>query len=776
LPHVISIGTGESSVAPLEYRTPAPVMVDASYCRHRRRTALSARLFGSAVCLIVITASAADRAVECPVDRPTAPQMPRPAVAPAAPGPMQARANQARALENDVTELEGNATLRRDGAQLNADYLRYDRATDQAQARGNVTLTQPGAGQFRTDDARVNLDTGAGFTGAGTFDLPQAQGRGDMGRADLLDHDHTRLTDVRYTTCPAGRDDWFLRAATLDIDTAENIGVARNVSVDFLGVPIFYLPYLSFPISDERKSGFLMPQVGVGSTRGTMIAAPYYLNLSPNYDATLTPRLMSKRGVQLQSEFRYLGHASNSFLDLEYLPHDKQTGDDRAAGVFHHRHSFTPHWSALVDLRRVSDADYLSDFGDHLQVTGQTHLPQSAEVNYRGSSWNFTARAADYQTVDRTIAPADQPYARLPQLLLTGRSPNRTGELHYRLDSELVHFSRDIGVTGERAHVRPAASLPLARSYGFITPELGVHHIAYSLDSNPDARPGVSVPYAALDSGLVFERDLALGATNFIQTLEPRLYYLYVPFRTQDNLPNFDTSVPDFTFDNLFRTNRFVGGDRVGDANQVTLALTTRFIDEASGAERLRASLGRIYYFDDRRVQLTPTVDGRASSDIAAEAVAWLAGNWYGRATVQWASAADHAARSSYYVQYNPAANKIVNVGRRYARGELDQADISFDWPLAGPWSARGRSLYSLRDSENVESYLGLQYNACCWSLRLYGARRLTQVAGGTDQRGQVTLELELTGFAKTGGAPESPLRQSVFGYAPGTGMIPTSP
>ncbi len=575
---------------------------------------------------------------ECPTSR-MSPFAVRPAPRPArptTPGPTTLHADAMQSLSPDVTELKGNAETKRDGEQVNADYVRHDNAANHVDASGNVALSQPSGARFTTTEAHFDLDPRVGFLDAGAYQLPSGAGRGDMTRAEFLDDDNTRLHNARFTTCPLGREDWALRARRIDFDTANDVGVARDTMFDVFGVPVFYLPYFRFPISDERQSGFLVPEFGFGNKRGTTIAAPYYWNIAPNYDATLVPRDMTARGLQLQSEFRYLGRDFHGQLSAEILPNDKQTGENRAAGAYTHRQAFNPYWSTAIDLRGVSDKDYLSDFGDRIGVTSESYLPQNAEINYRGSMWTFTARAADYQVVDRTVPPSSRPYARLPQLVLAGNSGPTSLGPQYRLDSELVSFDRSASLTGSRVNIGPAISLPLSRVYGFLTPEVGVRYIAYALNDAPDSRPTVTVPYLSLDSGLFFERETRLGDGLFDQTLEPRLYYLYVPHRSQDALPNFDTALPDFTFGGLFRNNRFVGGDRIGDANQLTVALTTRLLDQRDGAEKLRASIGRIHYFDERQVNIPPAILGDTSSDVAAEAVLWLPYNWQARAATQW--------------------------------------------------------------------------------------------------------------------------------------------
>jgi LPS-assembly protein len=729
------------------------------------------RLARIVLCLIISTGAAArgEGAAPCP-ERPLRPgAATRPGAAPAQNLPAELRARELRLTRDGVSEFTGEVELRRDGQSLSADYLRHDKSSSMVDATGNVRFREPSGLSYLTQETHINLGSRIGHTGSGSFHFEDGSARGDAERIDFEGPDHTRLTRVRYTTCAPGQDDWFLRIRELDLDTEEDVGTARHASLIFLGVPVFYLPYLSFPISDERKSGFLIPRVGSSGNRGTEIAAPYYLNLAPNYDDTLTPRYLSRRGWQLQNEFRYLTPRSQGTLDLEALPNDRmENRDDRAAGSYLHKHIFDSRWSANVDVRGVSDKQYFEDFGDNLGITSQTHLPQNAQLDYRGPLWNFSARAADYQTIDPTIAPTDRPYARLPQINLALNRPLQPNRVNYYFETEAVNFDRSVGVTGGRLNLSPAVALPLSNGYGFVTPRLGVRHISYSLASAPDETPSVTRGVFSLDSGLVFERDSLWGKHRFTQTLEPRLYYLYIPVKNQDSLPNFDTALPEFTFFNLFRDNRFSGGDRIGDANQLTAAVTTRFFDDTDSTERGRASLGRIYYFADREVNLPAGTGSTAASDIVGEAAATLASHWHARSSVQWNQDDSRAGKYSVYLQYHPAKDRIVNLGKRFSRDELEQTDISTEWPLAARWTLRARSLYSQRDNRNVESFAGVEYNACCWALRVVAGRRLVYdtVNNTASQNNSIMFELELTGLSKLGNVPDSPLRESVFSFA----------
>ena len=702
--------------------------------------------------------------------------------APDEPGVTYLRADTIRSPGANIIELEGDAAIRRDGQRITADWLRYDLDADFVDARGDVTLTQPAGTELATEEAHVDLGTRTGVAQTGSYQLRgRQQGRGDMLRIELLGETRTRLHGVRYTTCPVGREAWFLRASRIDLDNTRDVGVARHARLQFFGVPFFYLPYFRFPLSDARQSGFLAPRIGYRGDLGATLAAPYYLNLAPNYDATLTPQLLTERGVQLLGEFRYLGERYGGQLEAEYLPDDDVTGEDRAAWSLRHAQRFGTRWGVAASLQRVSDVDYVAEFGQELSVTSATHLAQSVQLDYGGPVWSFTARAADYQTVTRNIAPAEEPYARLPQLLLRGAVAAGPGR--YALESELVNFAHDavdVRPTGQRLYLEPSARWPLTRIYGFLTPELGVRHIAYALEAPAQTlpeRPSVTAPFASLDAGLYFEREVELGEAYFDQTLEPRLYYLYVPFRDQSDLPNFDTAAPTFGFDTFFRNRRFVGNDRIGDANRLSAALTTRLIDQDSGAERVRASIGRIYYLDERRVNLPAAVIEDRASDMVGEAAAYFGRGWSVTATGQWATDDDRAVRTNTYLRWHPLPDRIVNVGYRFTREQLEQLDISAEWPLSPRWIVRGRSLRALDDTpgaeenENIHSYLGIEYRSCCWALRFYAARSLVPApsasAALTEQDTRFLLELELTGLGQLGERFESPLHEAPFATVP---------
>jgi LPS-assembly protein len=723
------------------------------------------------LCVVLLspaTSPAARKPLECPSDAPVA-SGPRPKVTlPSyADLPTEVYADEIRATLGAEAELRGNVEVQRGLQRVTAEALHYDKRTDEAQAPGRVTLEDARGARFETTGLVLHLGERRGQAGLTRFNLAQSPfftryGRGDAQSVSFEDQYHTRLREGRFTACKEGQDDWFLHVKELELDTYEDIGTAWHSWLEFKGVPVFYFPYVNFPISDQRKSGVLMPRVGYSGQHGYEAAVPYYFNLAPNYDDTLTPRLLTKRGLQLRNDFRYLGPNSDGRFEVEVLPNDQKFGDDRAAGSLTHQNSFDPYWSANVKVQAVSDKYYLDDFGESVGVTAQTHLPQNGEINHRGPNWNLTGRVADYQTIDTTLAAADRPYARLPQLLLTNAGLPRPNRLNPQLESEWVRFYRPGRVEGDRATLGTSLDYPLTSAYGFLAPRVTARYLGYDLNRTEDPSPSLVHGVASLDSGLFFERDMSWFGRTYAQTLEPRLFYLYSPYKNQDSLPNFDTNLADLSFANLFRENRFIGGDRLGDANQLSWGLASRFLEDEGGAERLRLGLGRIQYFDDRRVNLPPGVVQGPASDYLAEVAMRLQGNWYTQATAHWSAAEDASPRRNVYLQYNPDPKRIVIAGYRYQRGDLSQTDLATEWPVTGPWTVRARSLYSQRDHRNVESYLGFDYNACCWAARAFLTRRYTETRG---QVGSIQFEFEFSGLSRRGRVPVSPLTQSVFSF-----------
>ena len=666
---------------------------------------------------------------------------------------------------NESARFSGNVELRRGGLHLFADEAIYNQIDNTLDANGHIYLHKDSGETVVTPLLNYELDTERGVAEDAQFAFAAGAARGEAGRIRFEGRDALTLESVRYTTCPPGQDDWYLRASELTLDKVSETGAAWNASVHFMRVPIFYSPYMTFPITDARKSGLLTPQAGQSTNSGIFLNVPYYFNLAPNYDDTLMLRYLTQRGAQAVNEFRYLGQSFSGKLNLEYLPSDRATNTDREALYFRHAQTLSPLWSASADIQWVSDNSYFIDLGTKATDSAQTHLPRSLRLDYGGSVWRFSARAFTYQTLDATIPPDQQPYQRLPQLVLTADSPSGPNRLHSALESEWVSFYRQDSITGQRLDLQPSVSLPLHNSYAYFTPKAAYRLTTWRLDNtSADESPNRGLPIYSLDSGLTFEREGQVGGQAYAQTLEPRLFYVNIPYKNQDSLPVFDSAVPQFDFYNFFRENRFTGADRVGDANQATFAITSRFLLPGSGSELARVSLGQVQYFADQQVNLPPGTVSQSTSDTIAAIYARLGQPWYLRSNMQWDNKVHETRNTSVYLHYRPEADRIVNLGWRYDNSTTSdsgkQFDISAQWPMLTRWVGVARWNYSLPESRTIQAYAGLQYTSCCWAFRTVARQRL-QPDGSVDN--SVFVELELSGFAKMGETEETPLKQGKF-------------
>lgn len=691
---------------------------------------------------------------------PAPPPLPTVGVAdPEGPGITRAEADYAR-TEGSIAVLEGNAGIRRDGRAAAADRIRLDRDRDRAQASGNVLFT--------TEDYAVQGAEGEMALDSGAFRIDAASYRQQalhfQGRAERVRRDAegvTRLDGATWSTCPPQAEAWHIRASRVRLDPAARQGTARNVSLWFKGAPVFYSPWFSFPLGDERKTGFLAPSVGRSSESGTVVATPWYWNAAPNYDATLTPRWLEDRGVQLRSQWRWLGPAGFWQLDNEHLPDDDLAGEDRTFNRIQQRADLPGGWRTRIDASEVSDTDYFDDLGEDLALSSQTHLLRRGDLSWSGGAGRFRARVENFQTLDESIAADDRPYERMPQLTFaTGTS---AAGLETALDTEVVRFERDVGDTGDRLRLVPAVAWPLERPGWFLRPRLAIDHTQYALEREtlgPDD-PSRTLPIASLDTGIVLDR----FGPAYQQTLEPRLFYVYVPEEDQDDIPVFDSSRFDFSFLQLFRERRFTGGDRVGDTNRLTLALTSRVLERGSGRELLRGSIGGIRHFDDRTVTLPgEPVETRERSDVLAEVGFSPTRAWSADAALQWDPDADRSKRERFAVRYRGPGGAIANFGYRFRRGAQEQVDLSGAWPVTPRWNIVARSNYSLRDDENLESLLGFEYESCCWGLRAVARQHLS--SDGTEQASGVFVELVLKGLGSVGDPAGGLMERAILGYS----------
>ncbi|QOC22927.1 LPS assembly protein LptD [Wenzhouxiangella sp. AB-CW3] len=611
---------------------------------------------------------------------------------------------------------------------------------------------------LRYTDSLIQIEAARAYydatDGTGRFDevIYRLVGHDGSGHADsvaMVEPGQARLERFAFTTCDPDQPDWQLRAARVELALAEGVGTARHARLEFRGVPMMYLPYMSFPLNDERKSGFLYPRIGFSGGDGLDLSVPWYWNIAPNQDATLTPRWIQRRGVMLDSEYRFLTASQRGQADLEILPDDRRAGLTRYFGQFDYRARLAPGWNARADLRRASDDDYFIDLGNDLVESSVQFLRSSVALSGRGSGWRLDLGADDFQLLDDSVAAERAPYRRLPRIQFQAGRPMAHG-LEWLVDSELVHFDRDVGVTGTRLDVRPVLRYRWLTPGSFVQPELALRTTHYRLDGDHRRNPDRTLPIASLDAGLFFERP---AGSDRIQTLEPRLYYLYVPYRDQADLPDFDTRELTFGFSQLFHHNRFTGADRQGDANQLALALSSRLIEASDGRSLLEGHVGQIVHFSDRRVQLPgrEKEQGSRSSTLAetvwrpAEALAVSAG-------LQWDSLNNETEVARVGLTYRGQDARQAALGYRMRRDQVDQADVRFRYPVNERLKLIGRLLYSFEDNEPLEILGGVEYESCCWALRLT-ARDYVRDRDG-DRRTSVFMELELRGLASLGRAP----------------------
>lgn len=712
-----------------------------------------------------------------------------------APGPTHLEADRIAGQEDREVVAEGKVIVRNLRERIEADWLRYDQVADEVEARGRVVYSQQ-RDRIESGDLKLKLESRLGHARAVRYEVYAPDGRRSRGGASTLKFagvDRYELEDATYTSCAAGDDDWVLKMRDLELDYTRNVGTARHVSVEFLDVPILYAPWMDFSLDNRRKTGFLAPSYGASDERGVELVAPWYWNIAPNRDATLYPRLMSKRGLQLGAEFRYLEqdpeHQYGGELRLEYLPDDRQAERNRYNVVLRHDHRFRGSWSGSLHYERVSDDDYFADLSSLISQTSRVNLPQQGGLSYDGGWWRASGLYQRYQTLQDPKATVTEPYHRVPQLLLTANRqvPGQSWAL-FDFAGEFVQFDHRGGnfVRGGRLHAYPSVRVPLKTTYSTITPRLGWHYTRYFLDGDTvNRRDAVataapaqgyadasrSLPVFSLDANLLLERDWSLGAGQYTQTLEPRLFYVNIPYKDQNRIPVFDSALKDLSLDEMFGVNKFTGIDRVNDANQLTLALTSRILDQDNGVERLQVNLGQVHYFRDRRVGLTPTtaISNANTSDVIAHVSGQLTRHWRVQSGVQYNTSDSDLVRGHIGGAYRDVPGRVFNIDYRYYKdltnndNSINQLDLSTQWPLAPKWYGVGRLNYSLRDRRLVEGLAGIEYNAGCWSLRGVLQRLVT-----TEEKSSNAfyLQLELRGLTKLGPNPLDVLSRSISGYA----------
>jgi LPS-assembly protein len=747
--------------------------------------------------LIVIANASADEPVICPssannLTRPAtgvggAPHIGTSATRIGAGAPFDITSDAATLGVGGDTILQGNVQVLQGDRELRANHAHYDPTHHSMELEGSVEYTDSlmhvtGVGGNYTQNE------GADFSAA-QFELHQPPAHGSADVMHLTPDGKIRLDHVRFTTCPKEDTVWELRANEIILDTHARVGIARSTKVEFDGVPVLYLPYLSFPLSSDRKSGFLFPTLGNSSTSGLQFAVPYYWNIAPNVDATIEPMEYQKRGVDLGGELRYLTSAQHGTFAFDFLPNDRlDNGEDRSYVKLQHVAELPDDVRLTINAENVSDPQYFEDFSQGTAATSTAFLERTARLSYRDENWRLSGELQEFQTIVPTYILTDyqRPYAEVPRLVADGNFAWGSAEqLRYGFDSELVDFTRAVGVKGWRFDLLPSASLDFSAPGYFVRPGVAWRFTQYELsdipfpvprnkslitpstidEESPDRSPSRALPTLSFDTGLLFERDADSSGSRLL-TLEPRLLYVYTPYRAQNDLPLFDTALPDLNLVELFRTNRYVGADRVGDADQVSVGATSRLLDAQDGTQFLAATLGQIYYFKAPRVLLPDELpETSGTSDMVAQLALTAYKHWSANLDLEWDPTTFAGERTEVSVQYHPAPEQVLNLTYRLQRDRLKQIEGSGAWPVGHNWNLYSRVVYSLLDEKMLDQFAGFEYGACCWRLRLVGRRFLSNPTG--QQSTGVYVQLELTGLASVGSAADALLTEAIPGYKP---------
>jgi LPS-assembly protein len=685
-----------------------------------------------------------------------------------------------------------NVEVTRGATGITADTACFRQVEDEVTAQGHITMWRFGD-RYKGDAMQLNLATGKGWVLNPAYHLQMNNGQGKAARIDFLGENQAVVVDGTYSTCEGPDPDWYLKSSTLNLDSGRDVGTAGKTVIYFKDVPILGTPALSFSLSGARRSGWLPPSIGTGSKGAAEIMVPYYVNIAPNRDLTLYPRYIFNRGLQMGATGRYMGETSqgpySGETHLEVLPNDRVAHRDRWWIDTLHSQTLAPGWSFGWNAHAASDNEYPSDFSRTVAASAERQLLRELRTDYSGHYWSINARVQSYQVLqdpasqdpnnpNAALLTVARPYDRLPQINFHAGRYDVLGGFDWSVDAELVRFSHPNGdlVQGNRANLVSQVSFPVVRPGWFVTPKLTLHATQYDLENNIDPlsklpRDQISrvLPTASLDTGLIFERETSLFGKGSTQTLEPRLFYVRTPFKDQSAVPNFDTAVAGFNYAQLFTENRFVGADKVSDANQLTAAVVSRFI-ESTGAERLRLVVGSRYYFSDPQVRLDNSENLNVTrSDALLAASGRISDAWSFDSGVQYDAQSRSLYSKNYGVQWNPAPMKVLNLEYRYQRDAVGiasgfrNADVSGQWPLSRRWYGVGRASYSLRDRKLLEGLIGLEYKADCWVFRL-GAQRFVTALQTTST--PIFFQLELNGLSRLGfGNPLETFNKSIRGY-----------
>lgn len=673
----------------------------------------------------------------------------------------------------------GDVIVERNEEVLNAQWVEYDQIAQTIKAGDDFALTRADGHTVRGSTLEYDLKNQKGQASETTFEAEENGRRlqGIAGNIIMHDKTHSSMSDVKFNTCQPHDRSWYIQASELTANRDTQIGVAKHARLVFGGVPILYTPWVDFPLQGQRKSGLLVPSLKVGSD-GTELELPYYFNLAANRDATLAPGLITARGATLRGEFRYLEPNYSGSLKAKYMPHDARSQHkNRYEAQWSHLHSFSEKLTGGVNLHRMSDDDYQRDFYD---TTASANLENRAWLNYRtallGSPLNANLTVLDYQSLPDSSGNTDKPYAMMPRLAVDWQK--QMGLANVNVLGQMTRFEHKNKQSGTRAVLYPSVQWDFSQPWGYVRPKLGVHATQYwlnQLGSLNERSTSRILPMASVDTGVILERESTWLGKPYIQTFEPRLFYNYVTSRSQNDLPNFDTSLNDFSYDQLFRENIYSGHDRINASNSVAIGLQTRFLDPLTGMERFRAAIGQKAYFNTDNVLLDGSIgtSPRNRSDLIAYLGGQVHRNWF--ADMNWHYNANDKTTQRFdtSVRYNPEAGKVVAARFKFGRREeiytgywdkLKHIDLAAQYPISPNWYAVGKLNYSISPWAALEQVVGVEYrNPCnCWSMSVVGQRRIT---GLNKYKNAFFLTLQLKDLSSLGNNPYETLRLGIPGY-----------
>ncbi len=693
--------------------------------------------------------------------------------------PMDVTADYSEVFDKEVTSFFGNVNIIRADQNVKSDKASYNTLSDTMDAQGHVFYNENEISLY-SETALLNLGTDEARLRKALFISPSGPIRGS---ADVVYRDSkflSRFNSTTFTSCPPGNQDWAIHADRLKMNRKTGKAAAKHAWLEFKGIPVLYTPYISFPVDDRRVSGILPPSFGANDKNGLDFSIPYYWNIAPNYDLTVWPRYMSKRGGMLGGEFRYLTKMTSGSLGLEYLPYDTLRQEARFSGTFKNKTYFSENLNSNIDLNYVSDDEYFDELSNALGLSNDRHLRSQADLNYSTEGVSLSTRLEAYQTIDRNITDDAKPYQKLPQVTLNLDHSFDQWPIDLAVENEYVNFYRNGRVSGHRFNTRPSISFPIETAGSFFKPKFSLQHTLYELNDRTDGKSesiSRTLPIVSVDSGLFFEKNFEFSDSKYMHTIEPRLFYLYIPERDQADIPVFDSSLYDFGYSSLFRENRFSSVDRVQDANQITVAMTSRLIDSETGQERLNLSIGEIFYFKDRNVTLSGDPETNSLSNLVAELNGQLTDSISFSSAIQWNPDINDVARGQAEIRYRGQGGKIINLGYRYRKDRPDlainntdyiiQSDASFRWPLYDNWYGVGRWQYSLKFNSTKESFLGLEKESCCWRFRVIWRRFANTItdSSGDEMDEGIFVQVELKGLTSFGTKIDDFLEKSLKGY-----------